>query len=499
MKKLLSVFMLFAVCSAANAVPNVMDALYNANVGYVMPSQVERAQEVYEQELSTQTAGCVIREDTCDNDDEYLTIPGRRGCFVCQKGKCITGDVVVATNARLDKKSYKNHIFLCQLGWNDRWVPEQLRTCPEKYLVLRNDMNAVEKIINPNTGETVFNDNDAQVISGATPCIGYACMDGYTELNGRCVDNALIAAQANCEDTGGVYNNGICSCNGANMRASGDGKSCECINDNYEYDEDARQCKETEDSIQARKDADAAKAAQEKQAACTQSGGAWSNNACACDKNKNLKTENNICVCISDDFERDALNNCVKTNLAQQRERCAAAGNDVAYWENNSCRCRNVDMTWQNDRCVINPNKAICDNMVDAKWLGGRCVCNDSDYVYNNGKCVKTDDAVAREAAAKLTADQNASRGKITTLSTTLKEMQEGFKVTVWRNEDGTFNTTRLASDSIAAVVLGTTGGLVTSHVVKKNQVNKGFDDIQCTVGGQSVAGWGDEFRVGIQ
>ena len=469
MKKLLSVFMLFACL--------------------VVPA--------YAADTST---GCVIREDTCDNDDEYLTIPGRRGCFVCEKEKCITGDVVVATNARLDKKSYKNHIFLCQLGWNDRWVPEQLRTCPEKYLVLRNDVNAVEKIINPNTGETVFNDNDAQVISGATPCIGYACIDGYTELNGRCVDNALIAAQANCEDTGGVYNNGICSCNGASgLKPKADGKSCECINDNYEYDGDAEQCKETEDSIQARKDADAAKAAQETQAACTQSGGAWSNNACACDKNKNLKTENNICVCISDDFERDALNNCVKTDLAQLRERCAAAGNDVAYWENNFCHCRNVDMIWQHNRCVINPDKAICDNMVDAKWLGGRCVCNDDDYEYRNGKCVKTKDAVDREAAAKLTADQNASRGKITTLSTTLKEMQEGFKVTVWRNEDGTFNTTRLASDSIAAVVLGTTGGLVTSHVVKKNQVNKGFDDIQCTVGGQSVAGWGDEFRVGIQ
>ena len=470
MKKLLSVFMLFACL--------------------VMPAYAADTSKV-----------CDINEDAiCDNDDEYLTIPGRRGCFVCQKKECITGDVVVATNARLAKKSYKNHIFLCQLGWNDRWVPEQLRTCPEKYLVLRNDVNAVEKIINPNTGKTVFNDNDAQVISGATPCIGYACMDGYTELNGRCVDNALIAAQANCEDTGGVYNNGTCSCNGASgLKPKADGKSCECINNNYEYDEDARQCKETEDSIQARKDADAAKAAQETQAACTQSGGAWSNNACACDKNKNLKTENNICVCISDDFERDALNNCVKTNLAQQRERCAAAGNDVAYWENNFCRCRNVDMIWQNDRCVINPDKAICDNMVDAKWLGGRCVCNDDDYEYRNGKCVKTDEAVAREAAAQLTADQNASRGKITTLSTTLKEMQEGFKVTVWRNEDGTFNTTRLASDSIAAVVLGTTGGLVTSHVVKKNQVNKGFDDIQCTVGGQSVAGWGDEFRVGIQ
>ena len=105
----------------------------------------------------------------------------------------------------------------------------------------------------------------------------------------------------------------------------------------------------------------------------------------------------------------------------------------------------------------------------------------------------------SRNDATSMQSRQSASQSRISRLSGKLKEMQEGFKVTVWRNEDGTVNTTRLASDSIAAVVLGTTGGLVTSHVVKKNQVNKGFDDIQCTVGGQSVAGWGDEFRVGIQ
>ena len=105
----------------------------------------------------------------------------------------------------------------------------------------------------------------------------------------------------------------------------------------------------------------------------------------------------------------------------------------------------------------------------------------------------------SRNDATSVQSRQSASQSRISILSGKLKEMQGGFKVTVWRNEDGTFNTTRLASDSIAAVVLGTTGGLVTSHVVKKNQVNKGFDDIQCTVGGQSVAGWGDEFRVGIQ
>ena len=69
----------------------------------------------------------------------------------------------------------------------------------------------------------------------------------------------------------------------------------------------------------------------------------------------------------------------------------------------------------------------------------------------------------------------------------------------VWRTADGKFNVARLASDSIAGVVLGTAGGIITSNIVKKNQVKRGFDDVMCTVGGQSVADWGDEFRVGIR
>jgi len=69
----------------------------------------------------------------------------------------------------------------------------------------------------------------------------------------------------------------------------------------------------------------------------------------------------------------------------------------------------------------------------------------------------------------------------------------------VWKTADGKFNVARLASDSIAGVVLGTAGGIITSNIVKKNQVKRGFDDVMCTVGGQSVADWGDEFRVGIR
>ena len=95
--------------------------------------------------------------------------------------------------------------------------------------------------------------------------------------------------------------------------------------------------------------------------------------------------------------------------------------------------------------------------------------------------------------------EQNASRLKIKRAWTRLNAMSNDFKVSVWRDKQGNFNTARLASDSIAAVVLGTTGALVTSNIVKKNQVSGGFEDISCQVGGQTVAGWGDQFSVGIQ
>ena len=69
----------------------------------------------------------------------------------------------------------------------------------------------------------------------------------------------------------------------------------------------------------------------------------------------------------------------------------------------------------------------------------------------------------------------------------------------VWKTSEGKFNTTRLASDITAGVVLGTVGGVVTGVIIKKNQVKKGFEALHCTVGGQKVAEWGDEFSVGLR
>ena len=70
--------------------------------------------------------------------------------------------------------------------------------------------------------------------------------------------------------------------------------------------------------------------------------------------------------------------------------------------------------------------------------------------------------------------------------------------ISVWKNADGKFNTARLASDATAGVILGTVGGIVSAKIIKKKQVEKGFDALNCSVGGQKVADWGDEFTVGF-
>ncbi|MCL2629577.1 MAG: hypothetical protein FWD33_02730 [Alphaproteobacteria bacterium] len=66
-----------------------------------------------------------------------------------------------------------------------------------------------------------------------------------------------------------------------------------------------------------------------------------------------------------------------------------------------------------------------------------------------------------------------------------------------WTGTEGGFNWARAGIDAGAAVILGTVGGFITHSLVKNRQVEKGFENVMCTVGGASVAGWGDVFMVG--
>ena len=221
---------------------------------------------------------------------------------------------------------------------------------------------------------------------------------------------------------------------------------------------------------------------------CTDSGGTWSHKKCSCASEKYLVLNGNVCECIAG-YERNAQNTCVPTDETN----CKGLGASFARWENNQCVCVDKRQIYSSvtKNCITNPEVTKCDKVADAKWTGDKCECIKQGYELKDGKCVK--------GAALVSSEQKESRTKITSVYNKLNAMSDDFKVSVWKNADGNFNTARLASDSIAAVVLGTTGALVTSNIVKKNQVSGGFEDISCQVGGQTVAGWGDQFSVGIQ
>jgi hypothetical protein len=80
-----------------------------------------------------------------------------------------------------------------------------------------------------------------------------------------------------------------------------------------------------------------------------------------------------------------------------------------------------------------------------------------------------------------------------------LREMESEARVrgeSVWKTEEGNFNYTRLASDAVAGAVVGTAGGLIVHSIIKQSQAKSGFEDIQCSVNGKSVADWEDEFKL---
>ena len=224
--------------------------------------------------------------------------------------------------------------------------------------------------------------------------------------------------------------------------------------------------------------------------ACEESGGTWSKKQCSCSGGAHLiqSADKKKCECTAG-YIRDAKNACVPTDETN----CKGLSASVARWENKQCVCVDKRQIYSlvTKNCITNPEVTKCDKVADAKWTGDKCECIKQGYELKDGKCVK--------GAALVSSEQKDSRAKITSVYKKLNAMSGDFKVSVWKNADGNFNTARLASDSIAAVVLGTTGALVTSNIVKKNQVSGGFEDINCQVGGQTVAGWGDQFSVGIQ
>lgn len=93
----------------------------------------------------------------------------------------------------------------------------------------------------------------------------------------------------------------------------------------------------------------------------------------------------------------------------------------------------------------------------------------------------------------------NELKNKIDLYAGNIRDIEmahSGEKASVWKNAEGNFNTSRLLSDSIAGVALGTVGGLVVNKLVKNNHLDTGFEEIGCSIDGNRLVNFEDEFVI---
>ena len=180
---------------------------------------------------------------------------------------------------------------------------------------------------------------------------------------------------------------------------------------------------------------------------------------------------------------------------------------------------------WVNDNPFIDCVLFSCDKAYSGNYIAYKCkkpkskgiqVGQDADGYPYYDKCIEPDnedykdetvDDVVQNDDDKKTgaADDNDKKSHQITPSTfdfaELDKMLNLYfsKDSVWTDTNGGFNTVRLVSDSVAGIVLGTIGGVITSKIIKKNQIENGFDNLKCTVAGQDVARYGDDFDVTIE
>ena len=408
----------------------------------------------------------------CKPYDEYLEARGVGKCALCNAETdgyyaCVYGRVQVRGWGGVQTENY---CFRCDKGTVDaKWEKSgPITECAHDPLIM--DKHAMIGLHDPNYNNRYYYIRDGNTTSFGRYklCYVHFCQGGYKNVEGECVPESASVASTSAKKT--------------TKSTPAATKKTTTSTPKVVY--------KTKTVVQPVASSNSSTSGKQKD--CEDSGGTWSKKKCSCASEKYLVYNDAIKGCACDiGYVRDIqTNRCVATSQTQ----CEHVGPSVANWIDGKCVCVDTDKIWSSNGCILNPDKIMCDRISDAKWTGTECKCTIAGYVVNKARtqCVKSDELIKTEGQA-------ASRATITSVYKKLNAMSDDFKVSVWKNADGNFNTARLASDSIAAVVLGTTGALVTSNIVKKNQVSGGFEDINCQVGGQTVAGWGDQFSVGIQ
>ena len=317
-------------------------------------------------------------------------------------------------------------------------------------------------------------------VSEETFCMVSRCKSGYTKQGDKCLSQDQVkqvkkqaADQKSCEESFGQWKNKRCQCDASKNLVESNGV-CDC-KDGYEKNKSEKKCTLID--------------AESKKNACIGSFGNWIKDKCECDISKGLvQQENKTYQCQCKDPEKYEFNReageCRMTDAAQRQANCEKANR--AQWIDGKCVCES-GYEWNGSACNFSADYIRCDGVPDATWnkTEDKCICTNEDKELKDWKCVDSQETIAK--------------GVINTSFPKFESLVSGLEVNKWKSADGTFNFARLASDSIAGALLGTAGGLITSRVVKKNQVKKGFENVRCVVGNQVVAEYGDEFTVGAQ
>lgn len=343
---------------------------------------------------------------------------------------------------------------------------------------------------------------DITSYSGQSYCAYVDCKAGYIRRAGKeCVLFEDVLFIKNCKDSHGIPDiseeRNHCECDFANknLRNSVENSGiCECIDD-HTWNDGEQKCVHNDKND------------------CDTTGGSWddTNKKCECKARYTTKSGTK-CVCESSDYGwKDSKNKkqgCSLKDSAKQKQACENArsnGQDVE-WDGSSCKCVNdteKKLKFEDGKCVEKSEYTQCKKLgAQAEWddINGKCKCLDSNMDFFDGECKHTEEYLSELEKSKKAAEKKTAEEHIKDFATkNLDSVVANFDRSEWRDIDGNFNTARLASDSVAAVVLGTAGGLISSKVIKKKQVENGFEDIKCTIGNQEVADWGDEFQVGIQ
>ncbi len=186
--------------------------------------------------------------------------------------------------------------------------------------------------------------------------------------------------------------------------------------------------------------------------------------------------------------------NCDPPNEIYPFKSVSYEGSEYIYFD----ICRNPNQLYNNGKGKSCINKNDLSDKDKAKYFDAQNPEKELEKIMQGMQTWNATSGTESTSGADATSTMAATdtTASISDLAGRLALVEGQFGLSKWRTAEGKFNTARLASDLTAGVVLGTTGALVTSSVVKKKQVKDGFESLECTVGGQHVGDWGDVFRI---